>query len=188
MSPLAYFLLAALTILNVCLFLSRRGGRRDFDQEAYGTWRETSSAFKWDCLISELTGRIFDPGDSDFVSSETSRQLARRFQRERTALALDWLRAVRDEVNQSIRTHRKVARGNSDLKPADEINVWLEFLLFQITCTILYLVIWAYGPARAAKLVRYSLDLAGQLQKVTEPVVPDGRQVAVELVDHKKES
>src|SRR5438105_2083574 len=172
MSTLAYFVVAAVTILSVCLLLSRRDGRRDFDREGYGTGQETSLLFGWDCLTSELSARIFDPEDLDFVASETPRQLTRQFRRERTALALDWLRAVRGQVNQLIRDHLRAARGNPDLKPADEIRLGFEFLLFQLTSGILYLVIWAYGPPRAAKLVGYSLDLAAQLRKVTEDVLP----------------
>ncbi len=187
MTALAYLLVAAVTILSVCLVLSRRAGRRDFDREAYGTGQEASLPFEWDSLTSELSARIFDPEDSDFVASETSRQLTRQFRQERTTLALDWLRAVRAQVNQLIRSHLKAARGNPDLKPADEIKLGFEFLLFELTSGILYLVIWAYGAPRAAKLVGYSLELAGQLRKVTEDVLPADRQVAVELLEGKQQ-
>jgi hypothetical protein len=187
MSALAYFLVAAVIVLSVCLLLSRRGGRRDSDRETYGAGQETSLPFGGDSLTSELSARIFDPEDLDFVASEASRQLTRQFRRERTRLALDWLRAVRGQVNQLIWAHVKAARGNSDLKPADEMRLGFEFLLFQLTSGIMYLVIWAFGPPRAAKLVGYSLELAGQLRKVTEDVLPAGRQVAVELMDSKQE-
>lgn len=185
MSVLAYFLLAILTILNICLFLSRRGGRRDFDREADGTG--TSVPFGWDPLNSELSARIFDPEDAAFVASETSRRNARKFRQERTVLALDWLRAVRGQVNQLIRAHVRAARGDAGLKPTDEIRLGFEFVLFQLTSGILYLVIWACGPPRAAKFVGYSLELAGQLRKVTEDVLPAGRQVAVELLEGKQQ-
>jgi hypothetical protein len=187
MSVLVYLVLAALTILNICLFLSRRGWRRDFDREVGGIGPANSVPFPGDPLNSELRTRIFDPEDADFVASETSRRSARQFRQERTALALDWLRAVRGQVSQLIRAHVKAARGNADLKPADEIRLGFEFLLFQLTSGILYLVIWACGPPRAAKLVGYSLELAGQLRKVTEEVLPAGRQVAVELLEGKQE-
>lgn len=182
MSVLAYLLLAALTILNICLFLSRRSGRRDFDQGLDGT----SVPFGRDPLDSQLGVRIFDPEDADFVATETSGRDARQFRQERTALALDWLRAVRGQVNQLIRAHVRAARGNDGIKPADEIMLGFEFLLFQVTSGFLYLVIWACGPSRAGKLVGYSLELAGQLRKVTEDVLPAGRQVAVEFLEGKQ--
>ncbi len=187
MSVLAYFLLAAVIIVSVCLLLSRRGGRRDFDWEGIGTGQETSLPGGWDSLTSELSARIFDPEDLNFVASEASRQLTRQFRRERTMLALDWLRAVRGQVNHLIRAHLRAARGNAELKPAEEIKLGFEFLVFQLTSGILYLVIWAFGPPRAAKLVGYSLELAGQMRKVTEDILPAGRPVVADLMDSKQE-
>lgn len=187
MRTLAFFLLVTVIILSLCLFLSRRGRRRDFDGEAYGIEHETTGSFGWDPLTSELGQRIFNPEDSDFVASETSREITLQFRRARTALALEWLRAVRGQINQLMRSHFRASRGNDDLKPADETRVWFEFLLFQLTSGILYLVIWVCGPARAAELVGYSLGLAAQLRKVTEEVLPVGRQVGEELMNNKRE-
>ncbi len=187
MSVLAYLLLAVVTILNICLFLSRRGGRRDFGGEVDRTWQGTADPLGWDPLNSELSTRIFDPEDADFVACETSRRDARQFRQERTALALDWLREVRGQVNQLIRAHVRAARGNAGLKPADEMRLGFEFLLFQLTSGILYLVIWTCGSPRAARLVGYSLELAAQLRNVTEDILPAGRQVAVELLEGKQE-
>ncbi len=169
---------------GLCLLLSRRGVHRDFDR-AYETGRESSVPLEWDSLASELSARIFDPEDADFVAREMPGKHARQFRQERTGLALEWLRAVRGQVNQLIRGHLRAARGSNDLKPADEIRLWFEFLLFQLTSGILYLIIWAYGPTRAARLVGYSLELAGQLRKVTDDVIPSGRQVAAELMNGK---
>lgn len=176
-----------LVILWVCLLLSRRGRRRDSDGEANGINHEIAGSSGWDPLTSELSGRIFDREDPDFVASETSRQITRQFRRERTGLALDWLRAVRRQVNQLMRSHFRASRSNDDLKPADEIRLWFEFLLFQLTSGILYLVIWVCGPARAAELVGYSLGLAAQLRKVTEEALPAGRQAAAELMNRDQE-
>lgn len=187
MRTLAFFLLAMVIILGACLFLSRRGRRRDFEGGAYGIEHETTGALGWDPLTSELSGRIFDREDSDFVASETSRQITRQFRRERTALALEWLRAIRGRVNQLMRGHLRASRRNDDLKPADEIKLWFEFLLFQLTSGILYLVIWVCGPARAVELVGYSLGLVAQLQKVTEEALPAGRQVVAELMNRDQE-
>jgi len=167
------------TILCLCLLLSGREGR-DADQE-------TSAHLEWDSLTPDVSARIFDPEDWDFVGSEASRHLTRQFRRERTALALDWLRAVRSQVNQSIRAHFRAARGNADLKPADEIRLWLDFVCFQATSGILYLMVWTYGPPRAAKLLEYSQELAGKLRQATEDFLPAGHHVAVELIDGKQQ-
>lgn len=187
MRALVVSLLAAVIILSACLFLSRRGRRRDLDAEGYGIEPETAGSFGWDPLTSEMSVRIFSREDSDFVAGETSQQIKRQFRRARTALAIDWLRAVRSQVNQLMRRHFRASRGNDDLKPADEIKLGFEFLLFQLTSGILYLVIWVCGPARAGELVGYSLGLVAQLQKVTEEALPAGRQVAAELMNRDQE-
>ncbi len=187
MSTFAYFLMAAVAILGVCLLLSTRRERRGFDREVAATGHGTSVPFESDPLNSELSARIFDPEDADFVACETSRRDARQFRQERTALALDWLREVRGQVNQLIRAHVRAVRGNAGLKPVDEMRLGFEFLLFQLTSGILYLVIWACGSPRAARLVGYSQELAAQLRNVTEDVLPADRQVAVELLEGKQE-
>ncbi len=187
MRALEVFLLAMVTILSARVFFLRRSRRRDFDEEAYGIEHKNTPSFEWDPLTSELSGRIFDPEDSDFVAGETSWQITRQFRRERSLLALEWLRAVRGHVNQLMRTHFRASRRNDDLRPAEEIKLWLEFLLFQMTSGTLYLVIWVCGPTCAADLLGYSLGLASQLRKVTEDVLPAGRQVAAELINNKQE-
>lgn len=187
MSSLSYFLLAAVITLSVWFFLSRRRGRRDLDWEAYESGQETSGASEWDSLTSDLSSRIFDSEDSDFVASETTQQVTRQFRRERTTLALDWLQSVRRLVNQSMRAHLRASRGNDDLKPPDELRLWFDFLQFQLTSAILYLVIWVCGPPRAAKLVGYSSELARKLRRVNEDVLPAGRQVVAELMNNEQE-
>src|SRR5260370_39666437 len=54
----------------------------------------------------DLGERIFGPEDWDFVSRDTPSEIQRMFQRERTVLALAWLRRTRWQVSQVIRAHR----------------------------------------------------------------------------------
>jgi hypothetical protein len=86
-----------------------------------------------------------------------------------------------------MRAHLRASRGSDDLKPADEIKLWFDFLLFQLTSGILFLVIWVCGPPRAAKLVGYSSELVRKLRHVTEDVLPAGRQVVAELMGHRQD-
>lgn len=187
MNALLYLLLGALAILCVRLLLSRRAGRQDFTSEAYGIGRAASALCDPDPLTAELSARIFDSEDSDFVASEMPRKLARQFRRERTAQALDFLRLVRCEVNQSIRAHLRSASVKGDLRPAEEIQLGFEFLAFQIAHWLLYFTICVCGPTRGASLARYSLGLAGQLREVADDVLPSGHEVVVELIGRKQE-
>src|SRR6266571_2559827 len=53
----------------------------------------------------DLAERIFGPQDWDFVSRETPSEMQRMFQRERTDLAIAWLRRTRLQVSQVMRAH-----------------------------------------------------------------------------------
>jgi hypothetical protein len=182
MSAQLYFLLIAATGLAVTVAALWRDKRRNFNENTNVAETESAQAIDWDPLTSELSTRIFAAEDSDFVASESSRQFARAFRESRTALALDWLRGIRRQVHLLRRAHLMAARGNPDLRPADELRLGLEFLLFQVTSGILFLIIWVSGPLHAAKLVGYSLELTEQLRKMTDDILPNVSRVAVELM------
>jgi len=182
MSEQLYFLLIAAMALVVSVLVLWRDKRRSFEKNTNAVEAETSHLIDWDSLTSELSARIFASEDSDFVASESSRQFARTFRESRAALALDWLRGVRRQVKVLRRAHLVAARGNHDLRPADELRLGFEFLLFQLTSGLLFLIIWVYGPMHAAKLVGYSLELSEQLRRMTASILPDGSRVAVELM------
>jgi hypothetical protein len=183
MSAQLYFLLIGGIALAAFVLLVWSERQRSFNENLVTLDEDSSLPMGGDALTSELSARIFDPEDSDFVDGETSRQLARSFRRQRATLALDWLEEVRKEVSLLMRAHRGAARDNPDLKPADEVQLGFQFLLFQVTTGILYRVIWLIGPLHAARLVGYSLELAGQVRKMSEDILPASAQVAVELLD-----
>jgi len=183
MSVLLFLMVLAGAGLLVSVFLIRRGVRQDFDEATYGTEEEEALASPWDPLVSELSAGLFNSKDSEFVRLQCSPKLARRFRAERTALALDWLVQIRRQVNLLTREHVRAARSDSDLKPADELRLGFEFLLFQVSSGVLYLIIWMFGPPRASRLVGYPIDLAQRLRKMTDDLVPGGAQVAAELLD-----
>jgi len=183
MSVLLFLMVLAGAGLLVSVFLIRRGVRQDFDEATYGTEEEEALASPWDPLVSELSAGLFNSKDSEFVRLHCSPKLARRFRAERTALALDWLVQIRRQVNLLTREHVRAARSDSDLKPADELRLGFEFLLFQVSSGVLYLIIWMFGPPRASRLVGYPIDLAQRLRKMTDDLVPGGAQVAAELLD-----
>jgi hypothetical protein len=188
MSVHLYFLGIAVIALAVSVMFLWRSTRRSFNEYADTTKKETSLPFSCDHLTSELSARIFNPDDSDFVTRESPRQIARSFRRERAALALLWLLEVRRHVNLLMRAHRRAARSNPDLKPAGELRLGFEFLLFQVTSGILYLVIWLIGPLHAATLVGHSLELAGELRKMTEDILTGSTRVTADLLDSEPQT
>jgi hypothetical protein len=183
-----YFLAIVAVALAVSVVFLWRWTRRSFNEYAHAAGRETPRPFDWDAITSEPIARIFNPEDSDFVTRETSRQIARSFRRERAALALQWLLEVRRHVSLLMQTHRRLARSNPSLTPSGELRLGFEFLLFQVTSGILYLVIWLFGPLHAATLVRHPLELAGQLRKMAEDIMPGDTQVAVEFLESEPQT
>lgn len=177
-----YLVLLSVVTLMISLFLLNRAVRQSSEDGVYRTEEDVSLTLKDEVLVLEVSARIFNPEDLDFVASETSRQFARAFREERTALALGWLRRVRSQVNRLIRDHLRTARGNSDLRPVDELHLCFQFLLFQLTSGIMYCVVWVHGPLHAAKLFGWSLGFAGKLRKIAEEAMPIATSAAAEIV------
>jgi hypothetical protein len=164
-----YFLLGAVMLLLIFFLLVRARLRPEQNRDGR---QGDAQEFKRDSLTAELSARIFSAEDSEFVSSETCASAARAFQRERTTLALEWLRAVRTQVNCLFRSHLQAARQNPDLKPAAELRLGMHFLTFQLTTGILYIVIRVRGPLPAARLVLLSLLLSEKMLKMAKDVLP----------------
>jgi len=132
-----------------------------------------------DSLEIELSKRLFCSDDGEFVSRELPSGTGRQFRRARTVLALEWLRNVRLHVNSVFRAHLGAARNNPDLSPRDELRVTVDFVAFHLATTMLYAVIFMFGPLYAARLVYVSLDLFNKLQLTSGDLLPTlGHQVS----------
>src|SRR5260370_34104642 len=80
------------------------------------------------------------------------------FQRERTVLAIAWLRPTRIRTSQVMHAHVAVARKSEDLQLGMELKLALSYLLFLILCNSLIGWVWLRGPVRTRKLVRQTLQ------------------------------
>src|SRR6266852_1969652 len=119
----------------------------------------------------DLGERIFGPEDWDFVSRDTPSEIRRMFQRERTLLALTWLRRTRLQVSQVMRAHVAVAQQSDDLRLATEIRLALSYFLFLILCNSLIGWVWFHGPVRTRKIVGQTLQWASQLRGAFEQLM-----------------
>lgn len=115
-------------------------------------------------LQRDLGERIFGPQDWDFVSRETPSEIQRMFQRERTVLAITWLRRTRSQVSQVMRAHVTGAQQSEDLQLATETKLALNYFLFLILCNSLIGWVWLHGPVRTRKVVGQTLQWAAQLR------------------------
>jgi len=152
-----------MTLLIFAIFLSRRSPRRAFGDTPLLSDKSFGQG-TWDSLSLELGAQLFSAEDLEFVGRCCTREFKRRFQEERTALALEWLVEVRKEIGRAMREHAKVAGLSPTLRTVDELKLALEFALFQVSNRVLYCAVWLYGPSAAGNLVRYSTRLAGELK------------------------
>ena len=119
----------------------------------------------------DLGERIFGPQDWDFVLRETPSEIQRMFERERTVLALAWLRRTRMRTSQVMHAHLAVARQSEDLQILMEIKLALSYLLFLILCNSLVGWVWLRGPVRTRKIVGQTLQWAAQLRRAFEQLM-----------------
>src|SRR5260370_13427385 len=119
----------------------------------------------------DLGERIFGPQDWDFVSRETPPETQRMFQRERTVLAIAWLRRTRLQVSQVMRTHVAGVQQSEDLQLATEMRLALSYFLFLILCNSLIGWVWLHGPVRTRKVVGQTLQWAAQLRGAFEQLM-----------------
>lgn len=119
----------------------------------------------------DLGERIFGPQDWDFVSGGTPLEIQRMFHRERTVLAISWLRRTRMRVSQVMRAHVAVAHQSKDLRLATEIRLALSYFLFLILCNSLIGWVWFLGPVRTRKIVGQTLQWAVRLRSAFEQLM-----------------
>ncbi len=119
----------------------------------------------------DLGERIFGPQDWEFVSRETPPETQRMFQRERTVLAIAWLRRTRLQVSQVMRAHVVGVQQSDDLQLATELRLALSYFLFLILCNSLIGWVWLYGPVRTRKIVGQTLQWAAQLRRAFEQLM-----------------
>ena len=167
---LPYFGLGVLFLLVLCLWVRQsfvtRAGRAELLMR-----RQHRSGVGRAAPHRDLGERIFGPEDWDFVSRDAPSDTRRMFQRERTFLALTWLRRTRLQVSQVMRAHVAVAQQSDDLRLATEIRLALSYFLFLILCNSLIGWVWFHGPVRTRKIVGQTLQWAAQLRGAFEQLM-----------------
>jgi hypothetical protein len=133
---------------------------------------KTLAALRREALLQELTDRLFGSEDWHFIVKQGSARLRRLFLQQRTALALSWLRAVRANARRLVRIHREAVRTSRRLKPQDELTVAVDYLLFEMLCQVISLVIWLRGPVAMGRLVGYADGISARLYEVITKMLP----------------
>lgn len=133
---------------------------------------KTPAALRREALLQELTDRLFGSEDWHFVDEQGSARLRRLFLQHRTAVALFWLQTVRANVRRLIRIHRAAARTSPRLEPHVELILAVDYLLFEMLCQAIALVISLRGPVAIGRLVGYAGGLSARLHEVITKMRP----------------
>jgi len=110
--------------------------------------------------------RILAQQDMAYIASLRLPRIQRFFVRERSRLALAWLRASRDEGRRLLQRHAEAVRRQRDIRPMTEIRIaWLfaSFLLASLTAAGL---VRLCGPFRVPALRRSVEHLLGSLDSL----------------------
>ena len=168
MSHLLPYLGAGLLLFAVMALWARLSSVHRRDRVELLMPRQRRSGVGSSVPDGDLSERIFDPEDWDFVSREAPPEIQRMFLRERTVLVISWLRRAKSRISQAMGAHVTAAGQNEDLQLGTETKLALTYLLFLILCQFMIGLIWLRGPVGNRKIVGQMLHWAAQLLEAFE--------------------
>jgi len=104
----------------------------------------------------EIVSRLFSAADSKFISGLESPGLENLFRRERTAVALYWVKETSAFTNKTMRRHLEASRLSADLEIAVEARIFLQYARLKLYCGILFVLIGLLGLQRLAGTALYA--------------------------------
>jgi len=117
---------------------------------------------------AEFVRNIFSPVDWRYVRAMKSKDIEKLFRKERRSVALVWVRQTTATIRRVMREHTAAARQSSNLEPATELKIFLQFAALLTTCGALRLGIDLAGPMRIGGLARYAHSLAQQVARAEQ--------------------
>jgi len=96
----------------------------------------------------EFVSQIFSEQDLSFISRLESPDLKRHFLRERSAVALLWVRQTTAGVRRIMGRHLEASRLSADIEFATEASIFLQYAQLRLICAALFLLIGLAGPQR----------------------------------------
>ena len=114
-----------------------------------------------------MAARIFAVEDWDFVCQTGGKKLRELFLRERSSIALSWIRATQSQVSRVLRLYRLAARVSNQARFASEAKILLSYSAFHLSCGVLKFLIWFLGPFKARRTLDATLGLTEHLVRPT---------------------
>jgi hypothetical protein len=115
-----------------------------------------------------FVGRIFSPLDWRYVHGMKSPDIEKLFRKERRTVALVWVQQTSLAIRRVMREHAAIARQSSNLEPATELKIFMQFAALLVTCRAIRLGIDLAGPMRIGRLARYAHSLAQQVAQAEQ--------------------
>ena len=172
MTPILLYLAAGLLLITGLLRLFLRDANNtDADSEpqsAHAFWSPDGSA------AMHVARQLFGTEDWEYVQRLDSETLKRGFYKERTALALIWVRAARSEARALMRVHRTAASTSPHLNLRTELKIIYAYVGFLFYCALLEIVIRMRGPVALQSFVAFTDDCSIRLYEAVGQVFPLG--------------
>jgi hypothetical protein len=111
----------------------------------------------------ELAEKIFSPVDGKLIDGLRSAELSDLFQRERSAVALLWVRHTSRAIHQVMREHAEAARASRNLEFWTELKLFRQYLELRLTCGMLYAAIQLGGPLWLRGLAIHAQELSRRI-------------------------
>jgi hypothetical protein len=112
---------------------------------------------------AEFVSKIFSHDDWTYVRGMKSTRMEKLFRRERRSVALVWVRQTSSGIRRIVREHAAAARQSSNLEPATELKIFLQFAALLMTCGGMRVGIHVAGPLWVGGLARYAQNLVQQI-------------------------
>lgn len=112
---------------------------------------------------AEFVRNIFSPVDWHYVRGMNAPDIEKLFRKERRAVALVWVRQTASAIRRIMREHAAAARLSSNLSPATELRIFLQFAALLMICAAIRVGIDVAGPMRVGALARYAQTLAQRI-------------------------
>lgn len=177
-------LMGAVVLLLVLLAWVRTGASSKDSPSAWNASFQEQSVTMEACPL-EIVSQIFSADDLKFVLGFESPSLEKLFRRERTFVALHWLRETSTIISQIMGRHLQASRLSADLEISMEARIFLRYAWLKLDCGILYVLIGAFGPQRLAgtgrlaqRFIQGILETLREFQSAAQLREPDGARSA----------
>jgi hypothetical protein len=163
-----YLLIGAGLFLFLLMMARRKNTPVEGCGEEFVQARHALRTLQLGLLPANLVERIFDRGDFEYVTAESSREICQLFLAQRKRISLIWVGRVRGEIRNLMHFHLGYSRFQSKLSLRTELRLALDFVLLLFACCTLQLWLHLRGPYSAPAMVGIAAGAAARVCRISE--------------------